>query len=110
MIQSDLEIIKSQFRQHLTCCRANLCFNQHGARAKNVNIALVEFPESAARGAVCAPDRLNLIAFEKLWKLVAMLSYNASKRNSQIVTKCKVCFARTFMNASFEDLVDELIS
>src|SRR5688572_27177177 len=73
MVQFYFEVFETKVRQYITSSRANFSFNDHRARAQYINVTLVELTKPSARRPVCAPHRLNLVTFEKLRKLVAIL-------------------------------------
>src|SRR5205085_6914937 len=75
-----------------------------------VHVALIELAEASARWPVGAPDGLNLVAFEKLRQLVAVLRDDARERHGQIVSQREVGFAGLLVFAALEDFEDELIA
>ena len=87
MIQTNREVIEPQRNQCIARRRNQLCFHDHRFRAEHINVALIEFAKAPTRGAIGAPDRLNLIALKKLWQLVLILGDDAGERNCQIVTQ-----------------------
>src|SRR5439155_21843529 len=79
-------------------------------RPDRVDIALKELPETAFCQSIGAPDRLNLIAFEKLRELVLILRDDARQRNRQVISKRELRFAACFMFASLQNLEDQLVA
>src|SRR6266404_5545442 len=110
MIQSNRKVIEAQRDQCITRGRADLGLHHHRSRSQHIDIALIELAKAATRGAVGAPDRLDLIALEKLWQLVLILCDDACERHGQIVTQRQIGLAGLFMLAAFQDLEDELIA
>src|SRR5204863_10063823 len=78
--------------------------------ADAVNVALVELAEASARGAIRAPDGLNLVALEKPGELVAVLGDDARERDGQIIAERQVGLARALVLAALEDFEDELVA
>src|SRR5882724_6969001 len=110
MVEKDLEIRKPQSSQNLCDCRYLLRLDDRRGRPGRVDVALIELAEPAARGAVSAPDGLNLIALEEARKLVLILRDDTSQRNGQIVTKREVGLAARLVLAPFQNLENELVA
>src|SRR3989442_7764173 len=109
MIKPNGEVSEAEFCQRFTSRRAKLCLDYHRPRAKYIDVALVELAKPSPRRTVGTPDRLNLIALEKLRQLVAIFSDDARERHSQLVTQSKVDCARAFMHAALENFEDYLV-
>ena len=110
MIYANDEIIESKSDQGIAGRRNQFSFNHHRTRAEHVNIALIELAKASPRGTIGAPDRLNLIAFEKLRQLILILRDHARQRHREIVTQGQIGLAGLFMFAAFENFEDELIA
>jgi hypothetical protein len=110
VVESDSEVRESQSGQYVARGGEDFGFDDGRACADAVNVALVELSEAAARGAVCAPDGLNLVALEEARELVAVLRDDARERHRQVVTQSEVGLARPFVLAALEYLEDELVA
>ena len=55
----------------------------------DINITLIEFAVASSCRPVCTPDRLYLIALEKLWQIISTVGDHACERNGQIVPKAR---------------------
>src|SRR5215210_4625671 len=110
MIKSYGEVIEAERRQRLARGGAQLGFDDGQACPRHVNVALVELAEAPARGAVCAPDGLNLVALEKLREPLAVLCDDARERHRQIVAQRQIGFAGLLVLAALEDFEDELVA
>ena len=110
MVQTNREILKSEADQRITRGRDQFSFDHHRKRSEHVHIALVKLAKAAPRGAIGAPDGLNLIALEKLWQFVLILGDDARQRHCQIVAQSEVGLAGLLVLAALEDFEDELIA
>ena len=110
MVEADGEIRESQCGQRLAGGSAELGLDQQRRRADGVDVALVELAEPAARGAIGAPHRLDLVALEELRQRRAVLGHHARERHGQVVAQRQVGLARGGVLAALEDLEDELIA
>src|SRR5882672_4230908 len=80
MIYANNKIMEAKRDQRITRRRNQLRLNHHRLRPQHVYITLIELAKAAARGAIGAPDGLNLIALEKLWQLRFVLGDDARQR------------------------------
>ncbi len=108
VIEADHEVGEAERAQHVAHRRAHLNFDDRRARADRVDVALIELTESAARRAVGAPHRLNLIALEEARQLAAVLGHDARERHRQVVAQGQVCFAGRLVLTSPQDLENQL--
>ena len=110
MIQADGEVVEAECCQYVARGGEDFSFDDGRACADAVNVALIELAEAPARGAVCAPDGLNLVTLEELRELVAVLRDDARERHRQVVAQREVCLARLLVLAPLEDFEDELVA
>ena len=110
MIQSDDEVIEAKLDQRVRHGRAQLRFHHRRRRPKRVDVALIELAEPSTRGAIGAPYRLNLIAFEHSRQLALMLRDDAGERNREVVAKRQIGLTAGLVLAALEDLEDELVA
>src|SRR5581483_2147596 len=66
VVQSNRELLETEFRQHLADRAEQFGFDDRRCRADRVDVALVELAESSFCGPVGAPHRLNLVSLEEL--------------------------------------------
>ena len=110
VIQTNHEIVKAEPAKNFADGREQIDLDDQGRRTDRVDVALIELTKSPARGAIGAPDRLNLIALEELRQLVLILRHDTGERHRQIVPEREIRFPAGLVLAALQNLENELVA
>src|SRR6266545_2861785 len=110
MIDANDKVIETQLRQRIGHRGAQLRFDHRRAGAERIDIALIELAEAAARGAIGAPHRLDLIPLEQPGQLALVLRDDARERHGEVVAQRQVGLATRLVFAALENLEYELVA
>ena len=110
VVQPDGEIVEPECRQDLADGAEDVCVDDRRRRSHRVDVALIELPETPARGPIRAPHGLNLVALEQPGQLVPILRDDPCQRHRQIVAKREVRLAARLVLAALQNLENELVA
>src|SRR5262249_52055131 len=110
VIQSDPEVAESECVQYLGDGDQDLRLDDWRRRSDRVDVALIELAKAAARRAIGAPHRLNLIPLEELRQLVLVLCNDARERDGEVVAQREVGLAGVLVLAALENFENELVA
>ncbi len=108
VVQAQNEVAESKGAQHVADRRAHFDLDDRRGRPDRVDVALVELAEAAARRAIGAPDRLDLVALEETRQRAPVLGDDPGQRHGQVVAQRQVGLAGGLVLAAAQDLEDQL--